>query len=867
MTNEHLNKKLNTSHAVFAGFLVLIMYTVFLWANKIVPFGEHTWLVYNMKRQYADFYGYFKSILSGENNIFYSFSTTLGSGTVGLFIYYFTSPFLLIIALFPREMFPLALSLVIGLKLSLSALTMDIFLQRFCGKSTYLCSVSYGLCGYLIANSMNIMWLDVLILLPIVMLMTERLMNEGRILGYIISVAIILYLNYYIAYMVLIFVLIWFLLRMWVVKEKSPTQAIYRLGVGTILAASVNIAFLAPAFLELKNNGLIGEVNKENISIVVNNTSLVEALSKLYSLSFNSAQIYWEAPMIFCGVIMPLLVILFFANKKISIKERIAMFAVILLFIITFAYSRLNLIWHLGISHTEFPYREAVFCVFVIITCACRGLTELREGISKKGFVAAFLLSMVMTIILFTKNVIMSEPWKIALNIILILLSFLALSVIIYSNKKIYIITAAVLLVMLQFFDIGLNASYIYINESVNEERASEFSIKTAYMEEAVKQLKAKDKDFYRVDSWSSRQQNDGMMFAYNSVTNYSFSSLIYVRDFLQKLGFDDDETYLEYGHNNTEAADSILGIKYILTDVAHKDRMHKDYKLAVDGKIQAYENPYALSVAMGVYHEMSGEASNPFSYQEEIYSRIAGAKVSLFIPAEVEETEVVFLTGRPEKTYKVTAEKEGEMYFYMTELIDNFDNMEVYINGEFYTYYGNDACLKVLNLGYMEKGDDIFITIKADDEDEFGNALFMTEDTEALNAAYEFSLSRQAKVEKISSSHLKFTIDSEYTVGDGLSGKVGVFTTIPYEKGWTVKVAGVKVTPIEAYYSLMYIPVTEALQQAELPPGEDLVVEMRYIPDGLIIGVAFSIITIIIMILVAFLRKSEADYFEYEEE
>ena len=135
--------------------------------------------------------------------------------------------------------------------------------------------------------------------------------------------------------------------------------------------------------------------------------------------------------------------------------------------------------------------------------------------------------------------------------------------------------------------------------------------------------------------------------------------------------------------------------------------------------------------------------------------------------------------------------------------------------------------------------------------------------DSKKVNKAQE----SQAEVEKISSSHLLLTVDSEYTTGDELSGEVGVFTTIPYEKGWTVKVAGVRVTPIEVYDALMYIPVTEALQRAELAPGEDLTIELVYIPDGFIIGAGFSAVTIIIMILVAVLRKSEADYFEYEDE
>ena len=59
--------------------------------------------MYDLKRQYADYYAYYRTILSGKNNVFYSFSTTLGSGTIGFFAYYMTSPFIMLLSLFSRD--------------------------------------------------------------------------------------------------------------------------------------------------------------------------------------------------------------------------------------------------------------------------------------------------------------------------------------------------------------------------------------------------------------------------------------------------------------------------------------------------------------------------------------------------------------------------------------------------------------------------------------------------------------------------------------------------------------------------------------------------------------------------------------------
>ncbi|MBR5359273.1 MAG: YfhO family protein, partial [Lachnospiraceae bacterium] len=224
--------------------------------------------------------------------------------------------------------------------------------------------------------------------------------------------------------------------------------------------------------------------------------------------------------------------------------------------------------------------------------------------------------------------------------------------------------------------------------------------------------------------------------------------------------------------------------------------------------------------------------------------------------------------SSNPVMEYRVIVQEEGELYFYMANLIGKTNNLEIYVNDELLTYYGNNYCLKVLNLGYYKKGDYLMMHVIADDSSEFGSAIFVTENTDALREAYNKTIARHAKIDKLSASKLAMTLDSAYTVGDDISGEVGVFTTIPYQKGWKVKVCGVKVEPVEVYDSLMYIPVTEALQQKELGPDEDIRIELNFIPEGFVVGVIVSVLTLAIIILMASIRKGEASFFgDYDEE
>lgn len=863
MNNDNKNIQFNISHAVVSFVITSVLYTILLAICGIVPFGDNTWISFDMKRQYVDFYAYYKSILFGDSNIFYSFDTALGSGLIGLCVYYLTSPFLLIIALFPIDKLPLAISLVIGLKLALSSFTFDLFLQKMCGKGAYICSMSFAMCAYIMSNATNLMWLDVFIMLPILMIMTEKLVFEGKLLGYTLSVATILYLNYYISYILLIFALLWSIVRLWALKEKNPQEAIFRLGIATGAGVGIDAIILLPTFIELRNSPK--DLMLYGLQTKGHNLHPKEILTKLFSLSYDSLEVYWGYPLIFCGVIILLLAIMYFFNKRIGIREKISIAVLYIILMASFVYDKINLLWHAGMEPSGYPYREAILFVLLMLLCSCRTLQEYKEGYTIPRIAAAYSIIGVVALYVFIRPLRLLESWKIYINIALIIVGMILLIALHRFRSRANIAVLSILLIILQATDLGLNSVYIYNMESLMSEGASEFAHKVDTTAQTVDHIKGIDNSFYRMESWTPRQQNDAMMYDYKGITHYSSAGLTYVRRFLQNLGYNDDGLYTDFGHDNTQTADSILGIKYLMTDEAHGYRMHKDYELVKDGEIQLYNNPYALPTAVGVFREMSGESSNPFQLQEEIYGRLSGEPVDIFIPANVQSAGDEI--GGPLREYRVIAEADGEIYFYMSDLVGTYSNLEVYYNNEFLTYYGNNSCLKVLNLGYYKKGDYFIVHVKADDSGEFGEAMFVTEDTDALKKAYDMTLDRHAEVRNISSSRLAMELDSAYTVGDDLSGEVGVFTTIPYQKGWKVKVCGIKVEPVEVYDSLMYIPLTEVLQQAELGPNENIRIELYFIPEGFYIGAAVSILAIGVIVLMASIRKGEADFFGEDED
>ena len=70
--------------------------------------------------------------------------------------------------------------------------------------------ISYALSGYMAAYSWNIMWLDCIILFPLIVLGLERLVREGKGLMYCMALGLSILSNYYISIMTCIFMVLYF---------------------------------------------------------------------------------------------------------------------------------------------------------------------------------------------------------------------------------------------------------------------------------------------------------------------------------------------------------------------------------------------------------------------------------------------------------------------------------------------------------------------------------------------------------------------------------------------------------------------------------------------------------------------------------
>ncbi|MCR5404563.1 MAG: YfhO family protein [Butyrivibrio sp.] len=895
MLGDKINRnKFNLCHACISSLFILIMYLAVLVICRITPFGDKTFLMYDLKRQYVDYYAYLRTIYSDENSAFYSFNAALGSGTLGFFAYYLTSPFLFILNLFDRSNIPLGITIVIGFKLMLAGFAMNLFLQRYIPesnpeytrsddkpadkgaegwnissilplgnrKSLAACfgAVSWALSGFLFAHSMNMMWMDVVMLLPLYIWSLDILLKTGQKHSYISMLLLMLLLNYYITYQVLLFTAFWTISDLAVRKEKHPVGRILTLAYSALISVLISAVIMVPTFFELMNSPK--DVTLLGLKLTGSNLSLLDIFSKLPTLSYDYIEARFGYPQIFCGVLMLFMIVFFFASKEIPLRVKLGYLALFAVFAISFERDLLNVIWHAGMEPSGHPYRQAFMCVFLMIICGCRAFALMEKELSIPKVAAAAVVFLIVLFLIKRGMYDHFSDYTWFANLLLIALyAILLTALVVWQKKGRAALVLGAMLILVNMADLTANAAYTYQWQSLKCESESEYRDVVSGTWDAVCRVKQDEDEsvLYRMENLNPRQQNDAFQYDYNGITQYSSAGLIYVRYFLQRLGLNDDGLYTHYGHDSTETLDSLLGIKYVLTDGTFP--AHRDYSLVEDGREKVYRNPYALSPGIltdkfdlegisdieenlplvTMEHVPSKDA---FALQEDIYGRLLGREVTFFTPADADQSEMYMSDDKPRYDYKVKTAIDGELYLYLDGLINAGESLSVFVEDEFLTTYGNAACVRILNLGYHVAGEEVNVSVQGEStDDNFGRAIFVTEDTKALKKAYD-ELWQKCVPVKVSPS----VCEMEITVPEGSDG---VFLTIPYEDSWKVTAGGHKLSPLAVYDSLTYIPLEDLASEGELR------IRMKYVTKGILPGLLLSIIGIALYIFVAISERA----------
>ncbi|MEV2201778.1 YfhO family protein [Streptomyces fradiae] len=176
-------------------------------AARTFPFGARTRAVNDLGNQFVPFHAHLWDLLHGRagGGVLLNWRSGYGTSLLPDLGTYLTSPFALLVAVFPRERIDLAVYVVTVLKPGAAAAAMAVVLLRQRRGPRWGAAVlgaAYALCGWAVVEAAyNPMWLDGLIAFPLLCLVVEWV-REGRraVLGPVV-VALCWAANFYTAYM------------------------------------------------------------------------------------------------------------------------------------------------------------------------------------------------------------------------------------------------------------------------------------------------------------------------------------------------------------------------------------------------------------------------------------------------------------------------------------------------------------------------------------------------------------------------------------------------------------------------------------------------------------------------------------------
>ncbi len=356
----------------------IIMMAVISVILGMYPFGERTILISDMNKQFNDYFAYFKTIVTGENDLIYTFSKNLGGDMVGFSAYYLQNPFLFMLLLFPNHILPLGIWIMIILQVACCSLTFCIYLNQTNAPSmiSVIFSLAYAFLGYTFGYIYSPNYFSNIVMLPLVILGIYKLLKNYKDYWlYLITLAISILLNYYIGYMLCIFSALFFLYLLLTEAEQLCRIKEYGKQIGSFLMASI-LGVLLTAFdlipIVLSLQGAKDTPTGSTLSFY-RNFPMVDVFSKLYSNMFDGNTSNDNLPFIYVGMIAVIFICFYFLSKEVKRREKVATLCFMCIMLLCFYVHTLDVIWHGFNSPVGFPYRDAFYFSFLLLMVAYRG--------------------------------------------------------------------------------------------------------------------------------------------------------------------------------------------------------------------------------------------------------------------------------------------------------------------------------------------------------------------------------------------------------------------------------------------------------------------------------------------------------------
>ncbi|WP_415562806.1 YfhO family protein [Lentilactobacillus hilgardii] len=863
-TRKHPHMRYDIISILLPIVVVSLLFTII----SIAPFGSRNLLISDLSTQYLQFFAELRRQLIHLSFSSYSFLISIGDSLIPVYAYYLLSPLNLIVIFFDPSQLPIAIDLIIWAKIILCSISMSTFLghkyQRYdfmaiCG------GLAYGLCGFVSMYFYDLMWLDSLILLPIMIYGLEKLYKQNKVWLYVFGLTAIIMTNYYMGYIICIFSMIYFVYLMTKNQPNKMTVTLYlksqvnRIGrflwysgLSGMLAAVV----LIPTAISMMSTG------KKDIhfrNFVLKGTFGPSFTVNLGFGGNDFAGRLVHNPSMFTGSVFIILGIVYFFSKVVSIRDKQASVFLLGSIFLGMWLLPLNTIWHLFQRPAGFPFRMVFLFSFALIMVAYEGYLK---GIFKETRVVIFSavsLGAAISVGYIWANIFgkrltqfeFSTPQLSVNNFIYVLaMGFLVLTVVAIvslTNRKpsSRVVLSGILIfeLMMNFFVATMDAPFVNQPQFEKRYQQSEQAI------HHVRHLKFTQNKFYRLLIMDQPYRNiyqvpysgynDSLLFENHGISSYSSTLNSHTHHVLASLGFSSRNIRRIDMLGGSVITNHLFGIKYYYVIGKHSQ------------KLLVRKNAAQLGfMTNNQIQHVTYKRDQIFNNLNALVQAEAGNKGRYLYRSTITKYKQAVVRSNYHYEMQLQANTSGPHYIYIPKV--RLYHVAIWVNGAKLSNTYSGLGTEMIPIGYLLKGQTATIRVQSTKplpvvpKIAMGIDLKKFESVVAQSKNHQFEL-RDARDINKHGGHFRGTV--QVSKRDRT-----LLMSFPYDKGWKLSVDG---KPHKV------IKVADGLVGAELSPGKHHLA-FNYHIRGLGVGMLISILGMALLAISEWWRKKRVNFVKH---
>ena len=840
-----MRKLIKNNHFIITALILMI--TLISFSGVIIKNDSIFILTGDSSEQYYQFLlGFYEKVKSGN---FSMFDWSLGFGANGFSLIYYNmfSPFTYLTLLLKKEWIQYAILYLQILKLILIGNFTCLWLSKLSKNKNHVLigSMVLTFCGWCFFY-WHYDYLNSFVFYPLILYFIEKYLTENKKLGFIICVFLLTITNYYFMYMFVPFICLYTLFRYLIIHDdnKFKTVVIEALKFFGLLILSM----LVGSFILLPSINIIissTRISEEEVSLLIPWKDMYKIFTSMFTPAFyryepnyfikqkqtlyqgwgGGASIYTSF-----SLLMFIPTLFLFKDKK-KRNCLLAFGLILLIFMISPYFYKL----FQGTIDTRFFYMFTIYMVMVMVEVLDNYKKEYFGCILTSFMVMVFLICL-FVFISYKKYLIETNLLKneIAVEMILIVIAFI--TIILIKAKQTKLLLIPIILECLLS-----NMMFVKYNPSIDKETIKGYG---AAYGDVIDSIKKNDNGFYRVLNTNKTLPNCTYVYDVPGITFYSS---------VYNFNTQDVYDYIYAGWRNM-----YIPSRTFLYTMAGAKYWYQTYDNCivpfgydkVDGQ-DYYKNRYFVELGW-VVKDVNREYFNSLpDYTREIamrtYASIDESDNTSINIDEIQKLEKVdalwYSDGVSNQEYRFEEPLNDCMLYSIKSQIEYMTISAYYENklvrDEFYVnYYSMEFVIK---------------------PDEYADQIFVWYD-DLRNSGEEVGLYIEKNISQKAQETFEYRSKNSFTNvvfdGDYISGDIKidedhslVFTQVPYDKGWKVKVDGKQIE---------YSKVNGGFIGFYLDSGNHTV-EFEYTIPMLIPGIVVSLVsTLILVIYVKKVYKNE---------